>query len=93
MFKSNEYFDGKVRSLAFETKEGPATIGVMAPGTYEFGTSTPEIMTVITGALEIQLPGSEAWTLYGPGSSFDVGSGLKFGVKVADTTSYLCRYG
>jgi uncharacterized protein YaiE (UPF0345 family) len=58
MFKTNEYFDGKVKSLAFETKDGPATLGVMAPGTYEFGTSTPEEMTVITGTLVIRQPGA-----------------------------------
>lgn len=32
MFKVNEYFDGTVKSIAFGTAEGPATIGVMAPG-------------------------------------------------------------
>ena len=31
MFKVNEYFDGTVKSIAFEMTEGPATIGVMAP--------------------------------------------------------------
>ena len=39
MFKVNEYFDGTVKSIAFGTAEGPATIGVMAPGEYEFGTA------------------------------------------------------
>ena len=27
MFKVNEYFDGTVKSIAFGTAEGPATIG------------------------------------------------------------------
>ena len=44
MFKINKYFDGKVKSIAFTTSEGPATIGVMAKGEYDFGTSTKEIM-------------------------------------------------
>ena len=39
MFKMNQYFDGKVASLAFRTATLPATVGVMAPGEYEFGTS------------------------------------------------------
>ncbi len=34
MFKINQYFDSKVTSLAFQTTEGPATIGMMAPGEY-----------------------------------------------------------
>lgn len=51
MFKHNQYFDGKVSSLGFDTPEGPATVGVMSPGEYTFGTSTRETMTVITGEI------------------------------------------
>lgn len=51
MFKVNEYFDGKVKSLGFSMADGPATIGVMAPGEYEFGTSSKEYMTVTSGKL------------------------------------------
>ena len=46
MFKVNEYFDGTVKSIAFDMTAGPATIGVMAAGEYEFGTSQLEIMHV-----------------------------------------------
>jgi uncharacterized protein YaiE (UPF0345 family) len=42
MFKTNEYFEGNVKSLSFQGADGPATIGVMAKGEYEFGTSTIE---------------------------------------------------
>ena len=45
MFKVNEYFDGTVKSIAFGTAEGPATIGVMAPGEYEFGTASVKSCT------------------------------------------------
>jgi hypothetical protein len=41
MFKVNEYYDGRVKSLAFASPAGPATVGVMAPGEYEFATQTP----------------------------------------------------
>jgi len=92
MFKVNEYFDGKVKSLAFQTADGPATIGVMAPGEYELGTSTVEIMTVVSGILTVRLPGSEAWKDYKAGESFTVGAGQKFQLKVAADASYLCRY-
>lgn len=92
MFKTNEYFDGKVKSIAFTSEEGPATIGVMAPGDYEFGTSTVEIMKVISGTLEIQLPGQEIWQTFGPGQEFEVDKDVTFGVKVATEISYLCLY-
>ena len=32
MFKVNQYFDGKVASIAFAGEQLPATVGVMAPG-------------------------------------------------------------
>jgi len=92
MFKVNEYFDGKVKSLAFQTAEGPATIGVMAKGEYEFGTSTKEIMTVITGKMTVRLPGSQEWIEYKPNDTFVVEANKKFDLKVVEDTSYLCLY-
>ena len=92
MFKVNEYFDGKVKSLAFQAAEGPATIGVMAAGDYEFGTSTVEIMTVVSGTLTVKLPGETAWKDYPAGRGFTVAAGKKFQLKVAADTAYLCLY-
>lgn len=92
MFKVNEYFDGRVKSLAFATADGPATIGVMAPGDYEFGTSTVEIMSVVSGVLTVRLPGSDVWQDYKAGSSFTVAAGQKFQLKVAADAAYLCLY-
>lgn len=92
MFKSNEYFDGKVKSIAFQGSDAPATIGVMAAGEYEFGTSQKEIMQVISGMLTIRLPGEDAWVDFGPGERFEVAAGQKFGVRVEQDTAYLCLY-
>jgi uncharacterized protein YaiE (UPF0345 family) len=50
MFNVNEYFEGKVKSIAFEDPTSKATIGVVAAGNYEFRTSTKEVMTVIDQA-------------------------------------------
>ena len=92
MIKVNEYFGGNVKSLAFQAAEGRATVGVMAPGEYEFGTSTVEIMTVLSGILTVRLPGSEKWQDYRAGESFTVEAGKKFQLKVAIESAYLCVY-
>ena len=92
MFKVNEYFDGKVKSLAFENSEGPVTSGVMAPGEYEFGTSTVEYMTVVSGKLTVQLPGESEWKQYKPFETFIVQKDSKFRVKVEEQSSYKCVY-
>jgi uncharacterized protein YaiE (UPF0345 family) len=92
MFKTNEYFDGKVKSIAFTSEEGPATVGVMATGEYEFGTDSIEIMTVVSGSMDIKLPGSETWQTFKAKESFEVVKGVKFGVRIETETSYLCLY-
>jgi len=93
MFKVNEYFDGKVKSIAFQGEQLSATVGVMAPGDYEFGTSQREVMTVISGALTVKLPGSETWQTFAQGASFEVAANQKFQLQVKQDTAYLCTYG
>jgi len=92
MFKTNEYFDGHVKSIAFNTPEGPATIGVMAQGEYEFGTSSTEYMTVTSGELNIMFPGTDSWKSFKTGETFVVAKNVKFKVRVGSDASYLCLY-
>ncbi len=92
MFKTNEYFDGKVKSIAFESNKGTATVGVMAKGEYEFGTTTKEYMTVTAGTLTVLLPGKKEWETYNAGETFIVERDNKFKVKADPDTSYLCIY-
>ena len=92
MFKRNEYFDGKVTSTAFQTADLPATVGVMAPGEFEFGTSQREYMTVISGALTVKLPGEDSFKTYNEGETFIVEANQKFQVQVEIDTAYLCKY-
>jgi len=88
----NEYFQGKVKSIGLAVEGGKATVGVMAPGEYEFGTGSIEVMKVITGKLTVKLPGESAWRDFGPGSEFRVDANVKFQLKVAVDTAYLCLY-
>ena len=93
MLKVNEYFDSKVKSIAFQTATLPATVGVMDVGEYEFGTSQQETMTVVSGLLTVKLPGKDAWQDFSAGASFVVAADEKFQLKVAEQTAYLCTYG
>ncbi len=93
MFETNEYFDGKVKSIAFKTATLPATVGVMAPGEYVFNTGAKEKMTVVSGALTVKLPGSDAKQTFAAGESFDVPADSAFDVWVEEETAYLCLYG
>lgn len=92
MITANEYFDGQVKSLGYQTNSGKSTIGVINPGTYEFGTASREIMNIIEGELEVLLPNDETWQTYRAGSHFDVPANSAFKVKSTVQTAYLCQY-
>ena len=92
MLTVNEYFNGKVKSIALEGKTLPATVGVMAAGEYAFGTDCKELMTVVSGELSVQLPGEEQWTTFVNGQSFEVESKSSFKVKALCDTAYFCEY-
>jgi purine/pyrimidine-nucleoside phosphorylase len=92
MFKTNEYFDGNVKSIALNSAEGTATLGVIAAGEYEFGTASVEVMTVISGKLSVRVAGETEWKVYKKFESFVVEKGVKFQVKATEDTPYFCLY-
>jgi len=93
MLTTNEYFDGKVKSIAFQSETLPASVGVMTKGEYVFNTVDNEKMTVISGALKVQLTNSNEINIYTAGQSFHVPAGDSFKVTVESDSSYLCLYG
>lgn len=88
----NSYFDNQVKSIALENNDGVSTVGVMAVGEYEFGTSQREYMTVVSGLLTVKLPGTEDWVEYKQNETFIVEANQSFSVKVNEQTAYHCRY-
>lgn len=92
MLKSNSYFDNRVKSIALDNRDGNSTVGVMDIGDYEFGTSTVEYMTVISGELTVLLPGETEWKTYGKGETFIVAKDSKFKLQVKEQTAYHCLY-
>jgi len=92
MLNVNEYFEGNVKSIGFQGDPLASSVGVMAPGEYEFGTSQKEVMTVISGELIVSLPGTDEFVAHPAGSSFTVDANEKFQLQVATETAYLCTY-
>jgi len=92
MLKTNEYFDGKVKSIAFNTQSLPATVGVMDIGEYQFNTSQLETVTVVSGALTVLLPGTDQWQTFAENDSFVVPAHASFQLKVEVQSAYLCTY-
>ncbi|MGF1750124.1 pyrimidine/purine nucleoside phosphorylase [Vibrio cionasavignyae] len=92
MIKENSYFDGGVKSLGFTQADGDSSVGVMAVGSYTFGTVAPEKMSVVKGALTIKRSTDVDWVTFNAGESFDVEGDSSFDVKVETPTAYLCEY-
>ena len=92
MITENQYFDGNVKSLGYETAEGKSTVGIINPGEYTFGTAQKEIMHVIEGELTALLPDAAAWQSIKAGNNFEVPANSSFKVKASVQTTYLCQY-
>jgi purine/pyrimidine-nucleoside phosphorylase len=92
MLKHNSYFDGGVQSVAFERHGRRATVGVIAPGDYHFGTEAAERMTVTSGQLRVRPDGGE-WALYPAGTAFEIAANSGFDVSpVGGAAAYLCEF-
>lgn len=90
--EANIYFDGKVTSRTVLFADGSKkTLGIMLPGDYEFNTDSKELMEILSGDLEIQLPG-ENWKKISGGESFEVPSKSSFKLKIHKVTDYCCSY-
>ncbi len=92
MITENQYFDGNVKSLGYETSDGKSTVGIINPGEYTFGTAQKEIMQVIEGELEALLPEATEWQNFKAGDKFEVSANSSFKVKMTVQTVYLCQY-
>lgn len=91
--KANVYFDGKVTSRTIIFKDGSRkTLGVMLPGEYEFNTGDKELMEIMSGRLEVLLPGETKWKTIKGGESFEVPAHSKFRLKVETLTDYCCSF-
>jgi uncharacterized protein YaiE (UPF0345 family) len=88
----NSYFDSKVQSLASERHGKKFSVGIIASGTYHFGTVSAERMTVISGMLTAKLDGSDEWVHFPAGTNFEIPAKSGFDVKCTVDTAYQCEY-
>lgn len=91
--EANIYFDGRVTSRTVLFPDGSKkTLGVMLPGEYEFSTADKEIMDILSGELDVLLPGETAWKAVRGGQSFEVAPNAKFKLNVRKLSDYCCSF-
>ena len=90
---ANIYFDGQVTSRTLTFADGSRkTLGIMQPGEFEFGTQAAELMEILSGELDVRLPGEDGWSRIRGGESFEVPADSKFSVRVLSLTDYCCSF-
>jgi len=91
--QANIYFAGKVTSRTVLFPDGTKkTLGIMLPGEYTFNTDTGEIMEIMTGELDVLLPGSTQWKTVAAGEEFEVPAQASFSLQVRTVTDYCCSF-
>ncbi len=90
--EANIYFDGKVTSRSIYFQDGSRkTLGIMLPGEYEFNTDEKELMEIISGELDVLLPGAD-WQHIKGGEQFEVPAQSRFLLKITKITDYCCNF-
>jgi uncharacterized protein YaiE (UPF0345 family) len=91
--EANIYFNGNVASHTVLFADGSKkTLGVMQPGEYVFSTGKAEIMEILSGELDLQLPGSTLWQPVTGGEFFDVPANSSFTMRVKVVADYCCSF-
>ncbi len=91
---ANIYFDGKVVSHTIHLADGSRkTLGLIAPGSFYFGTAAAELMEITAGTCEVTIKDSGTTETYEAGSSFHVPANSGFDIKVSEgLCQYICSF-
>lgn len=87
----NSYHDGAVLSLGFSSDGVLGTVGVIGAGEFQFESGNREVVTVLAGSLDVQMP-STPWRTVKTGDFYIVPPCSKFSVRAQEEVAYLCEF-
>ena len=91
--EANIYYDGKVTSRKGKVRDGVVkTLGILMPGSFEFGTEQNELMEITAGEMNVLLAGKTEWQTIQGGESFEVPANSSFKLEVKSVVDYCCSY-
>jgi uncharacterized protein YaiE (UPF0345 family) len=91
--EANIFFSGAVTSRTVIFSDGSKkTLGIMQPGEYTFNTAAAEIMEILSGELDVKLPGKDGWLRVVGGESFQVPADSAFTMRVKSISDYCCSF-
>lgn len=92
--QANVYFDGKCVSHSLVLADGTRkSVGVIFPSTLVFTTGAREVMEVNAGRCRVRLAGSDEWSEYAAGDSFEVPGDSSFDIETLEMLDYVCHFG
>ncbi len=92
MFELRKYHGDRVQSLTYDDGKMNFSVGILAPGEYEFGAIKKEITTVNLGKITVWTEDTNEWKTYGKGETFEVNTHKNFKLKVDEVSAYICFY-
>ncbi|MGW8246828.1 MAG: pyrimidine/purine nucleoside phosphorylase [Acidiferrobacterales bacterium] len=91
--KANVYFDGGVTSRTLNFPGGEVkTLGIIQAGEYQFDTGKKEVMEMLSGNVEVLLPGSTEWNGYAAGDVFEIPANSSFRIRTDGLADYCCSF-
>jgi uncharacterized protein YaiE (UPF0345 family) len=79
-------------SLTYEDETSSFSVGIIAPGEYQFGAIRKEIFTVTFGTISAWHEDTDKWETYGINEQFTIPDHKNFKLKVEGVSSYICHY-
>ncbi len=92
MYQLRKYHGDRVQSLTYRDEKQEFSIGIIAPGEYEFGAIKKEVTTVTSGEISVWVEGSNRWSTYHKGDTFIIPEHKNFKYKVNEISTYICYY-
>ena len=88
----NRYFDDQVQSIGFERNGRRATVGVIAPGSFHFGTRGARADDDHQRRALGEARRRRRWALYPAGTAFEIAGRSGFDVRATEPCAYLCEF-
>ena len=92
MYQLRKYHGDRVQSLTYGDDNQSFSVGIIAPGEYEFGAIKKEVTTVTSGEISVWVEGNESWKTYKRNDTFEIPEHKNFKYKVDKVSSYICIY-
>ena len=83
--------------LMFTEGKAPAvcekhTLGIITAGTYTFGVGDREVVTLISGEVEVKRPVDADWVKFKPPEAFEIQANCEYDIRTYGVAEYLCDY-